>query len=403
VVSNVQPPEGYLSLDVTKNIGGPVTFTVVSCTSAAQCNDNNLCTNDICNNGTCSNPLKCPADAEACTIESCNPATGACLSDPIPCDQGERCFQGVCYKTCVTAADCNDGFACTSEVCQAQAGDDICIYTPHDELCATGNFCSAEYCNVELGCVPDHSCYSSDGNPCPNNALCDEATDSCGGCLAPATVATGGRYLSITPANQGSTPIALLVEGHCDDDRTHCATQYVERRCMQGPDNGQLCAGDVDCRKACLGGTNNGATCTTSSNCPGGFCVGKCDDARLVSTPQYETSAEWGTVYVRDTEIIPSGSYFVHTQCNFGGTPVLSAGKRVQAWRWGDTTGNSTVDALDIARVVDCVKGLYANPVTYHGCNVWTCDVDAASNAQDIAKVVDAVKGKTFDCPLICP
>jgi len=106
---------------------------------------------------------------------------------------------------------------------------------------------------------------------------------------------------------------------------------------------------------------------------------------------------------VRDTEVIPSADYYVHTQCDFGGTPVLSAGKKVRTWKWGDTTGEGTVNAQDIARDVDCVKGLYANPVTYHGCNVWNCDVDLAINAIDIAKVVDAVKGKTFDCPLLCP
>jgi hypothetical protein len=403
VVSNVQPPEGYLSLDVTKNTGGPVTFNVVSCSSAAQCNDNNLCTNDICNAGTCSNPLKCPADAEACTIESCNAANGQCVSTPVACGQGERCFQGLCYNTCVTAADCNDGIPCTSEVCQPQSGDDICIYTPNDAVCSTGNFCGAQVCDVELGCIFDHSCFSANGNPCPNNALCNEVTDSCGGCFAPSAVATGGRFLSITPAGQGATPIALMLEGHCDDGRTHCASQYLERRCLLGPDNGLLCASDANCRKVCSGGLNNGQTCTTSTNCPGGVCVGKCDDARLTSTPQYLTSAQWGTVYVRDTEVIPSADYYVHTQCNFGGTPVLSAGKKIRTWKWGDTTGEGIVNAIDIARDVDCVKGIFANPVTYHACNVWTCDVDLVVNDIDIAKVVDAVKGKNFDCPLLCP
>jgi hypothetical protein len=409
VVSNVQAPAGYLSQDVTKTIGGPVTFNVVSCSTAAQCNDNNLCTNDLCNAGTCSNPLKCPANADACTIESCNPANGDCLVTPVQCPPGERCYQqpgsteGLCYPTCVTAANCNDGFPCTSEVCQAVTGDDICIYTPHDELCNTGNFCAAQYCNVDLGCVFDHSCFSSTGNPCPNNASCNEVTDSCGGCFAPAAVATGGRYLSVTPASQGATPIAIFVEGHCDDDFTHCTSGYVERRCLLGPNNGQLCASDANCAKACSGGQNNGQPCTTSANCPGGMCVGACDNARLVATPQYQTSAQWGTVYVRDTEVRPNAEYFVHAQCNFGGPPVLSAGKKLKTWKWGDTTGEGIVNAIDVARDVDCVKLLYANPVTYHGCNVWDCNVDNITNALDIAKVVDAVKGLSFGCPLLCP
>jgi hypothetical protein len=108
-------------------------------------------------------------------------------------------------------------------------------------------------------------------------------------------------------------------------------------------------------------------------------------------------------VYVRDRETIPSSTYFVHTQCGFGASVVLSAGDGVTTWKYGDTNGDGIVNAVDIGRTVDCVKGIpgvVANPVNCHGSQVWPCDLENhyAINAIDISKVVEAVKGLTFGC-----
>lgn len=405
VVSAIPPPAGYLSTDVTESLTG-VTFNIVSCLQNSDCVDGSLCTQDLCNNGTCTNPPVTCNDGNPCTIDYCNQSNGQCVFEPILCGEGEVCYLGLCYDPCSTAAQCDDGVACTIDVCDLAPPpplDGICRHTTDDSVCDTGNFCGAKRCDLANGCVFDHECLSNTGNPCPDNSSCNEANDTCGGCFAPSAAASGSRFLSITPADQGNTPIALLVEGDCADSRSACYAQlYVEKRCIGGPDDGQRCGSNADCDKTCSGGLNNGQPCATSSNCPGGTCVGKCDEGRFNPVPQYLTSAEWGTVYVRDTEIVPSGGYFVHAQCDFGSSVVLSAGDEVTAWRWGDVTGDGTAQALDVARTVDCVKGLFANPVTYYGCNMWNCDVDNIVNAVDIARAVDAVKGAVFPCA-VCP
>jgi hypothetical protein len=109
-------------------------------------------------------------------------------------------------------------------------------------------------------------------------------------------------------------------------------------------------------------------------------------------------------VYVRDTEVIPSATYFAHSQCDFVSSIVLSAGNEATTWKWGDTTGDGTANVIDVARDVDCVKQVYppGSPF-YRPCNLWDCNVDGVVSALDIAKAVDAAKGIPFSCPAVCP
>ncbi len=63
------------------------------------CTDNNLCTTpDVCQNGLCvgQSPVVCTPDANLCTTEVCNPATGNCVSNnnTNACDDGDVCTSG---------------------------------------------------------------------------------------------------------------------------------------------------------------------------------------------------------------------------------------------------------------------------------------------------------------------
>jgi hypothetical protein len=79
-------------------------------------------------------------------------------------------------------------------------------------------------------------------------------------------------------------------------------------------------------------------------------------------------------------------------------------GDGAATWKWGDATGEGTVNAVDIGRVVDCVKGVFPpGAPQYRGCQMWPCDVDVAHNALDIAQAVNANKGLAFPCVPICP
>jgi hypothetical protein len=207
--------------------------------------------------------------------------------------------------------------------------------------------------------------------------------------------------LAVTPAPQGSTPIALRVIGECHDTQSACVARYVQSKCNGGANNGQNCLTDADCPKRCAGGLNNGNPCTTNDDCPWGTCAGRCDAGTLGSTPFYKTASQWGTAMVRGAQIRPSADYLVETQCDFPGV-VLSAATSARTWKWGDIDGDGDVDGLDIVRLVDAFKGIFGD-VTFEQVNIWGCTPDGVINALDITLDVDAFKGFAFPCGITCP
>jgi hypothetical protein len=293
--------------------------------------------------------------------------------------------------------NCNDGNACTNDACV----NGTCTHTP--VACDTGLFCSAKVCDPLLGCVFDGKCIpnNTNGNPCPNPATCDENTNTCGGCKQPTAVGISCRYLAVTPADQGSTPIALKVIGECHDTQSACVVQYVQSKCNGGANNGQNCLTDADCPKTCAGGLNPGAVCTTNGDCVLGTCAGKCEAGTLGSTPFYKTASQWGTAKVRGAQIRPGADYLVETQCDFPGV-VLSAATSARTWKWGDIDGDGDVDALDVAQLVDAFKARVGG-VPFEQANIWGCTPDKFIDALDITEDVDAFKGLAFPCGITCP
>jgi hypothetical protein len=418
--------------DVTKSLGPAVTITV-TCDSHDDCNDNNVCTNDSCNcttpncGGTCqhvNNTLTCNDGLFCTTNDRC--ASGVCQGGATPCappllcdEANDRCVQ------CLTVANCNDGVGCTVDTCvngscqhapvNCHENPDVacttdtcnepngtCTHTPSNAFCnPTGLFCSSAVCDLVDDCVFEHECISTNGNPCLDPATCNEGSRTCGGCKQPTAVGIACRYLAVTPAPQGSTPIALRVIGECHDTQSACVARYVQSKCNGGANNGQNCLTDADCPKRCAGGLNNGNPCTTNDDCPWGTCAGRCDAGTLGSTPFYKTASQWGTAMVRGAQIRPSADYLVETQCDFPGV-VLSAATSARTWKWGDIDGDGDVDGLDIVRLVDAFKGIFGD-VTFEQVNIWGCTPDGVINALDITLDVDAFKGFAFPCGITCP
>jgi hypothetical protein len=120
----------------------------VTCVSAAECDDGNVCTTDVC------------GDAGVCE----HPAIAGCLP-------------------CSTAADCDDGNPCTVETC---GGLGTCSIVPGNEggACDDGMACTADACS-------GGSCVSVED--CRNGFFCDIA----GACTRPVLTASfqdGGTY-----------------------------------------------------------------------------------------------------------------------------------------------------------------------------------------------------------------
>ena len=87
---------------------------------AVTCNDNNACTTDSCNPATgCVLILISCDDGNACTADTCDPVLG-CEHTPDHLQRQQRLHRRHCdpQTGCVyTVVDCDDGDACTSETC----------------------------------------------------------------------------------------------------------------------------------------------------------------------------------------------------------------------------------------------------------------------------------------------
>ncbi len=162
------------------------------------CTDNNLCTTgDVCTAGFCTigGQVNCD-DGSVCTIDSCDPATGACnhlaqgasCSDNNACTDGDNCVAGSCQPG--SLVDCNDDNACTTDSCDATLG---CSNTAIPDgsacddglVCTTGETCTSGDCvgpNVTCPayatCEEPAGCTCNAGSTCAGNVACPS------GCVA---------------------------------------------------------------------------------------------------------------------------------------------------------------------------------------------------------------------------
>lgn len=153
------------------------------------CNDYVLCTLDSCDedNNTCVNEpddTVCE-DHNPCTEPDECTATGCSytkLADGTVCDidpqKDESCQNGLCVPDCLSATDCDDGFDCTSEICN---GNGHCEYSPDDDICNEGR----EYCDNIAQCLVGEGCIDFDPPDCDDAIDCtvDLCSDSLSDCV----------------------------------------------------------------------------------------------------------------------------------------------------------------------------------------------------------------------------
>jgi subtilisin-like proprotein convertase family protein len=153
------------------------------CTSNADCDDNNPCTDDACTNNTCShtnNTVACN-DNNACTAtDTCT--GGVCVGGPPPpCDDGNACTANTCNPgtgLCENPAIvCNDNNTCTDDTCNPSTG---CVFTANDgNACTDNNLCTSPDVCISGACVGQNPVVCpSDGNVCTTEA-CVPATGNC--------------------------------------------------------------------------------------------------------------------------------------------------------------------------------------------------------------------------------
>jgi hypothetical protein len=188
--------------------------------NTAACDDGNACTGpDVCANRECHGDpsaaaAACVGGSTVCGPQACDPATGACITTPVNCDDMNPCTDDSCNPdaalpedACIhtnNTAPCNDNNACTdadacvggtcigtlsaaaascaagSTVCFTQHCDTAsgaCVQTPLS--CDDGNACDGiETCDPAIGCRPGQPIVCDDGDPCTDNS-CDGSTGLC--------------------------------------------------------------------------------------------------------------------------------------------------------------------------------------------------------------------------------
>ena len=258
------------------------TSTVSGCTPGTPliCNDGNACTTDSCDpaTGCATTPVACGDDGNLCNgPEACDPTTGQCASGPaLVCNDGLFCTDDSCVPAtgCTTTPhNCSDGLLCTSDTCDETT--DGCVNTP--VVCTPdSNLCTTEACNPNSGACesgPPTPC-ADDANLCNGPEACNPATGQCAS--GPPLVCNDGLF--------------------CTDDSCVPATG-----CTTTPHNcsdGVLCTTDT-CNEAGDTCVNSPVVCTQDSNlctiescnpttgaCDSGAATPCGDDANVCNGPE---------------------------------------------------------------------------------------------------------------------
>jgi len=183
--------------DITCTAGEACSEGVCAATCAQNddCDDANGCTTDACLNGTCVHAANVCDDDNPCTLNDCNEFSGACTFPSLDCPPDEVCVAGDCVAFCTENSECDDGSACTSDVCV----EGFCVLQPVD--CDDADDCTQDVCNPLSGeCV--HT-----AKECDDDEVCRNAV-----CYPPCTEDADCAALDATGADDGD-PWVTIFEG----------------------------------------------------------------------------------------------------------------------------------------------------------------------------------------------
>jgi hypothetical protein len=217
------------------------------CQTDAQCDDGNACNgketcNVVCQPGT---PINC-SDGIQCTVDTCDPATGACTNTPNDafCNDGFAC-NGIetcsAQQGCVTTGpmDCSDGVACTVDVCQEPG---VCLHSPVDAFCDDGKLCNgAEVCTPQ-GCQAGTPYVCPDDGIACTTGVCDPVLNACVQ-LADDSKCPCGQTCNPAKGGCGNFCVVATCQGHvyqcgdCVDNDADCKIDSADPDCLGPCDN----------------------------------------------------------------------------------------------------------------------------------------------------------------------
>ena len=305
------------------------------------CDDGLLCTTaDGCSGGTCKGTPKQCDDGNPCTQDLCEPKSGCAASSQgaIACDDGNACTSGdACQSgSCVGKASlCDDENPCTADTCDVKLG---CAHTDTSDACDDGNPCSKGDACAGGKCVPGGSVCAcqqdadcpDDGNLCNGLTFCDKSGGTAKCAIAPLSLVLCSSSLdtdcskSQCEPTTGKCAMKALGDGSLCEDGSACTAgdACAGGICKSGSglscDDGNGCTADsCDAAAGCVHAAQNGvacdadgSACTQGDACNGGVC-GKgpamvCDDGNACTTDSCDPLQ--GCLFAPNTAVCSDGN-----------------------------------------------------------------------------------------------
>lgn len=350
----------------------------------ADCNDGCPDDNNKVEPGQCGCGIE-DADADADNTADCN---DLCPNDPDKTEPGQcGCGNSEVDSDSDGVADCNDGCPqdpqkSTPGVCGCGVVDED---TDNDGTFDCNDACPEDPAKIKpgaCGCgiadtdadgdqVPfcldcdDESAQAYPGN---TESQCDGLDNDCdpltednpdGICdiQSAESIAEGPRYLEITPS-PAAVPVALSL-GSSD---APCVLKYIDL--------------DSDATLAAQG------------------------IAMLVDAPVYRTPADWGTLHLRGSEIVPGYDYSIQTEVAGQGIVATTPAQRTH--HHGDVDANGVANFSDIQSVVLGFQGQWGGSIG--AVDLAPCVPNGIVNFEDIQQAVFAFQGQAYEavCELPC-
>lgn len=385
------------------------------------CEDGTTCTKgDECVNGSCQPGDFTCDDANPCTEDTCDAASGKCshkagaaglvtkCSDGDPCTVGDTCKGDKCVGT---ANDCDDNNPCTDDACQPAAADKAggCAHANNTKPCGDGDKCYASGACANGKCVAGNKLVCDDNNDCTADT-CDAKTGKCAYVAGTKVTCEDGNACTAGDLCKGGKCVAGATK-KCDDANP-CTSDACD------PTSG-LCVFSNN-KAAC----DDGNACSTLDQCKSGICVGAgikvCDDGKVctddVCDPKAGCKATQNSAPCSDDKLCKLGvcnggvcKVGDKTGCNDNNactTDACKAGKceYVALKAGGVCKDGDKCQKASVCAAGKCVAGALedcsdANPCTTDGCNpktgcVWESSVSACNDGNACTADDNCASGK---------
>lgn len=238
-----------------------------SCDDASDCNLGDPCAGPVtCEDNMCVRgaPVVCPLQGQClvgtCVLGACvyAPSSARCNTDADSCAVSTCSPNGTCSQPVPSNALCNDGIACTTDICTTagQVNAPRCQHVPNHQFCEDGVDCTVNLC------APDDPTADLLGDGCAmrlNDDICQDSADL-GECVKAICLPSGcddGRELDRCPEG-----------GACDIRTGYC--EYSEGCPNNCLDYGSPCAPAVCIDNECV--TVQTDPCVAIADCAIGYC-----------------------------------------------------------------------------------------------------------------------------------